>query len=512
MQLVNAQVGLTNLYPEQVIRNPAVNMDNQVIDTLVAENLQGGVNERSLLTAAALSGGLNAQASGFATIQNGWNDSKGLMKLDFIVQDSPVSMVYMHVIGYIHNNNSQGLDLNAIFVPQFSWKSEERLVGSGLMDIPTATKRTIGQRTDYLMNDGSSTDQMVTMRPGDVVEYALNNATQQSIIDQMEAEGLEGMQPVGTVAASNIARVGVIASKRGNLNPAGYAADILGAGLSVQRGQRIYQGGTDTDGVIQSHGEGLFGELAQSAHQTSGTEPAIMRDNFFAEMSSMLGNVRMAGFTGYSINDLLMVFENLNEVLDLTLYDAEQYRVDDLTLNCESMGTSQLAEFVSHEIMMNVMDLLIKYGLTTISFRGSNCDNFGGDGGLSNIVILPYNVTSLTDNDFDMGSKAEAFVLALTNQIFTKLNGININQLTPIRFDVHAELFGTTTINMCVVTEDNISTGFSMNDAGSVSGMQSRTFPTFAINNASSILGNDSTAIAAGANFYTNINEYFTGY
>lgn len=511
IQLVSAMAGLTNYYHQQVIRNPAMDIDTTLTDQMSDENLNGCVTQNTLIMTAVHSGGLNAQPSGYAQIAGGWNESKGLMKLDFIVQSTPVSVEYMHVIGYVTNNGSMdGLTMDALFTPVMSWRSHETTTASGDINNPTTIRRMIGGRTDYLLNDGSNNGHLVSLRPNDVIDYSIERATHQDVMERMEEEGLDSMLPQVTVGASDINRVGVVTSKRSNINPTNYAMDILKAGTGYQRNQHISSNMMDSMGTNPSQFDGTFGELSSIAYAASNTEPQLLRDDFFRNMMDVMGMSSMRGFSGYTISDLMMAFENLNDVLDLKLMNRENFAVNDFTQNTESLGTSQQAEFVSQEITMNIMDLMIKYGLGAISFRGSNCDHFGGDGNLSNVVILPYNVSSLDNDDFMAGQKTEGFVQEMTNQIFAKLNGLRSHDLVPLRFDVHAELLGTTIINIMMVDDQNFSSQMDMNNPGQTpEGMHSRVFPTFAINTFSAVLGDKEEAQKAGSNFFSNIEAYF---
>lgn len=508
MQLIEAKCGLTNYYVEQVIRNNALNLDSTTIDALVAENINGCVSAGTMLNAAALSGGLTAQPTGWANIAGGWSGSNGLMMLKFVDNEhNAMMMEYTNVIGYIHSNDAEGLSSNAIFVPQFSWRTTERAVGGLTLGNTIDIKRTISERTDYLMNDGTQTNPLVTLRPNDVLDYAANHCMADDISRRIEEEGLDGMTPTTMVSGTDISRVGVVPSRRANLNPSAYAGEILETSIGYQRRIRGYNGGDHFS--EQGYNDGVYGELATSSQQLGGREPRLARDAFFRTMNEVMGKVNNRHFTGFTIADLDFAFPNFNDVLDLSLYDASAYSRANFNDISPQMGTAQIGEFVSQEIMMNIMDLMIRHDLSAIKFRGSNCDH-QGDGHLSNVVLVPYDGFSLKADDFELGSKMEQFVWGLSQQIFVKLNGVSVNNLTPIRVDVQAELFGSCTINIQLVDGNTISQGFQMGDAGDVMGMVCRAFPTFAINAYSSILGTSETAIMAGANQMTNINQYFS--
>lgn len=510
LNLVYAKCGLTNWYHDQVIRNNSLNLDSQVVDALVVENVSGGVTRPTLLHAAALSGGMNPQASGFATIagQGGWHESKGLMLLRYAIDEgNPVYQSYLNVIGFVHGNNDQGLSENAIFVPQFSWEEQERIVGS-LVNGLGEVKRNIAGRVDYLINDGSGQGAgMISLRPTDVMSYTANHAIQEEVVQRIEEEGLTGFAPQMVVASADINRVGVVPSRRGNLNPSVYAGELLDASVGYQNRIRGYNGG-DHESELAIN-DGVHGELATAGHQLRCKEPGLQRDLFFSTMTEMTGQMANRGFSGYTIGDIDMAFPNFNDVLDLTLYDKEKFEVTNFTEYAQGMGTSMITEFVSHEIMMNIMDLMIRHDLAVVNFRGSNCD-VSGDGDLANVLLIPYNGVSLKADDFDLGKKMNDFIEQLQSQIFVKLNGMSINTLTPIRIDVSAELFGTTTINITLVDGDNINEGFSFDDGGRILGMETRAFPTFAINNASSMLGTSESALIAGSNYMSNIQQYFS--
>lgn len=510
MKLVKARVGLTNYYHSQVIRNPVMDIDSTIIDKMTEENISGGVSPSTLLMASVHSGGLNAQANGWSNIMGGWNESKGLMMMDFIVNDSPVSVEYMHVIGYVTNNSSdEGLTTDAVFTPVSSWKTHETITSSGYIDNPTTTRSQIGGRSDYLLNDGSQSNSMISLRPNDVMDFSIERAAHQDLVDRLEDEGLPGMVPTTSVAGTDISRVGVVASRRNNNNPTSYANDILTAGTGYQRNMRTSSNMLDNMGDNPNNFSGQFDELANLSYNAVNREPLLLRDDFFNTMCNLTGQSQLRGFNGYTVMDLQGAFENLNDVLDVTFMDKSQFGINDFTQNTESLGTSSTEEYVSQEITMTIMDLMIKRGLSAISFRGSNADNFAEEGGLSNIVILPYNAVSLKNDDFEMGNKVQSFIDDLTNQIFAKLNGLRPHELTPLRFDVTAELMGTCVINMVRVDDSNISNGFNMQDTGIPDGFSSRSYPTFALNNFSPVIGDKEQAQIAGSNFLTNLSTYF---
>src|SRR5690606_12404012 len=147
-------------------------------------------------------------------------------------------------------------------------------------------------------------------------------------------------------------------------------------GTGYQRNSAISNNMLDSMGTNESAFDGMFNELANISYQASNVEPNLIRDEFFHEMMEMQGSSQMRGFRGWSVMDLMTAFENLNDVLDLTLMDQSQFPSLDFTQNTEVLGTSAPEDIISQEITMNIMDLMIKYGLGAINFRGSNCDNF----------------------------------------------------------------------------------------------------------------------------------------
>ena len=224
---------------------------------------------------------------------------------------------------------------------------------------------------------------------------------------------------------------------------------------------------------------------------------------------NMSGGTGFRGFRGFSIADLMMAFPNFEEIHDVTLYNADIYPPFDYTQTAMGMGTSNFQEIISQQLMFNIADLMMYWGISRMELNGSNCDFNDGPNHNSNIVIIPSQVTSLENDDFNAAQKAINLCQDLSNQIFVRLQGDGVTSMTPVRFRIIAELFGSTVINMTIVDENNISSGFDMSDVGG-QGMKEWSYPTFAINNASSILGNDAVALEAGSNFFSNVQSYFS--
>lgn len=509
--LVMARAGLTNYFHNQVIRNSVMDIDSSVVDVLTQQNLDGGISPSTLREAAVMSAGLNFVPDDFANIMGGFNESKGILQLKLLARDTTVSVEYLNVIGYITNNSAvDGLTRDAVFTPVMSWKSHETLTASLDINNPTTVRRQMGGRTDYLLNDGSSYDSNVcSLRPNDVIDFSINNASQDDVLAQMVEEGLDGYQPTTIVGAADIGRVGVVASKRANTNPFLYSEELLKAGTSHQAKQQISSDLLDQMGDNPSAQESMYDSLTDLSYRSSNREPSILRDEFFVEMQGYMGKGSLKGFRGYTIGDLLMVFENLNEVLDVVFMDKNEFPAVDYTQHTDGFGTSTMEEVVSQEITLNLLDLMMKNGLTEISLRGSNCDNFIGDGSMDNIVILPFNPFSVEEDDFELGNKCEQVCEELRGQIFAKLNGLRTHELRPIRFSLTAELFGTAVLNVTTVNENNMNELFSLDDSGIGVGPGSRAFPTYALNNFTSVRSDRESAIKAGANFFTNLQEYF---
>lgn len=508
MQLTRARVSLTNYYVPQVFRNNQVDLSNQLVDELITMNSNGGINTGAIFQAAALSGCLNQQAQA-ATIMGGWNATHGLMQLDFVIESNPLRVKMMHVLGYLNNLSGEGLSTDTVFVPQHSWISQQDQVSSLDMLNPVSIRHSQGRPTDYLLNDGSNQAALVSLRPTDIIEYGVNAGTHQDMMNRMAEEGLEGMMPMSRTVASDISRVGVIASKRSNMSPTGWAADILNAGVNFQQRSRQFTGSGMGDGESQGLNDGMYGELCTQLHQAANREGDITLDYFFADMMATLGSYGLRGTTGYAIGDIMMTYPNFEEIHDITLCDANMYPQMDFTEIAMGMGTSSLPEIVVHSIMFNISDLLARHGISSIQLIGSNCDNGVGEHANSNIVIMPMNVFTQEDNDMNRAQKGINLAQDLTNQIFQRLNGYGGYPATPLRFNLTAELFGSTVINLTLVDEHNLNDSFDYGD-GKIVGSKQWSFPTFAINNASSVIGTNDVAVMAGSNFFQNIESYFS--
>lgn len=503
--LAAARAGLTNMYHPQVIRNQETNLDSRVIDMLVEEKFScGGVSPTTIMEASALGGSLVAQPLAFAGIQEGWGTSKGIMMLTLCTDQSPILEKYTKVIGYITNNSApDGLSADAIFTPVFSWQESKTLVASLGVD-PTQIKQEFGGFTDYMtVNTEQVINSPVTLRPSDVLNSGMGVVLTRQLADQAEHVGLDyGEDNIGLApsvnASQQIQMLGIVNSRRQNINPTMYSAEILNQSINISQdmgvGNRL-----DPQGMFEQNQSGISADgFVQSAYNLAQKESSPSRDEFVRSMLYGLGTGNLAGFTGWSISDLAYVFPNLNDVLDLNLYNGG-FQVNDYTQDTMNMGTSNYGEIVASAITFNLMDVMLRNGISAISITGSNCDSFF-DG---NVVMFPSNPATLIENDPYIAQRITSFMETLDAQVFRHLQGVDKNSKCPVRFSIESQLFGETVVRTTIVNENNISNtgGFE----------QTRVFPTYCLTTFSPVLGDMQTSMVAGSNVVSNIQSYFKG-
>lgn len=503
--LASARVGLTNAYHPQVIRNQETNLDSRVVDMLVDEKYRcGGVTPTTIMEASALGGSLVAQPLGFAGIQEGWGTSKGIMMLTLCTDQNPILEKYTKIIGYISNNSAQdGLSSDAIFTPVFSWQESKTITASLGVD-PTQIKQEFGGFNDYMtLNPEQMISSAVTLRPNDVMSSGMGEIITQQLADQAENVGLDlGNNNIGLAPSVNAGQqltvLGLISSRRQNINPTMYSAEILNQSINISQDMGI-NNRLDTQGIFEQNNTGVNCDgFVKSAHNLAQKEASPSRDEFLRTMLHGLGWGTLAGFTGFTINDMAYVFPNLNDVLDLNLYNSG-FQVNDYTQDTMGMGTSNYAEIVSSAITFNLMDVMLRNGISAINITGSNCDSFF-DG---NVVMFPSNPATLIENDPYIAQRITSFMETLDGQVFRHLQGVDKNSKCPIRFSIESQLFGETVVRTTIVNENNINT------AGMFE--QTRVFPTYCLTTFSPILGDMNTSMTAGRNVVSNIQSYFKG-
>lgn len=506
LALVETIVGLTNYSHPPALRAPSPYMESTMMDELVTQNVSTGVSPTQLKHYSAHLSGLMTNPSEYATIRNGFSEyNKGLMKLTFALNTGGISETMLTVVGYITNNDLEGeLSENAMFTPVYSVKNHRTMTAGAGHDGLTAVRETIGLRTDYLINDGSHSQArgLASVRPGDVMGAAGDNLAYDDVMMQAQSEGIEGFNVVNTTSTGAINQMGIICSNRKNYNPTRYAEELLGSAVNAQK--RLMHTSC-ADGMYGQEDGSQFSNEMSIISEISATllnnESKAAYDEFLNYMKDLNGSTTYRGFRGWQIRDIVNMFPNFGQTIPpdgFVHMDRNRFQVIDYTEIARAFGTSSPMEVIAQELVFNLLDVLISNDLGELSLSGSNYKHMPTEDRLSNIIIVPYNGFPLGDNSSKLQYNMIQAAETLRHQIFNKLNGQHINSMTPIEFEVKAELFGFTEVRLSAPSEEHPE-GIHYFFA----------FPTYAPSPWSPIFSDVESADQLARGVYANVKSYF---
>lgn len=504
--LIETIVGLTNYSHPPALRTPAPYMDSTMLDEMVSQNKITGISQTQLKHYSAHLSGLTTNPSDFALIRGGFSEyNKGLMKLTFLLSGGGVSETHLTVVGYItHNDLECELSENAMFTPVYSWKTHTTMTASAGQDGLSSVQETIGLRTDYLINDGSYTENrgLAAVRPGDVMGAAGDNLAYDDVMSQAAQEGIPDFKVFNTTSTGAINQMGVVCSNRKNYNPTRYAEELLGGAVNAQ--QQLMHNSVQPMWGEDNNGNGSFSNemaiISSISANLLNNESKAAYDEFLNYMRELNGTTTYRGFRGWSIRDIVSMFPNFENTIPPNGFihmDRNRFEVIDYTQIARTFGTSSPFEVIAQELVFNLLDVLISNDLGELSLKGSNYQQAATEDRLSNIVIVPFNGFPLSSTNQRLAHNMMQAAEQLRHQIFNKLNGQNINSMTPIGFEVNAELFGFTTVKLLAPSEygDEVAYYFA--------------FPTYAPSPWSPIFTDIQTADQLSRGVYSNVKSYF---
>lgn len=501
--LVETLAGLTNYTHPPALRAPEPYMHSPMLEEMVLQNKSQGISPSQLKMYSAHMGGLNHAPSGTAEIRGGFSEyNKGMMKMKFRVQNGGIHEEYVHVLGYITGNDLEGeLSENAWFTPVFSWKSQKSMsTGIGL-DALSMIKEEVGIRTDYLINDGSYSQEsgLASVRPGDVMSNAGDSLAFGDVQKEAGEEQVQMASGFNSTSTGAINQLGVVCSNRKNYNPTRYAEDLLGGAINAQ--QKVMFNGVDDGNRVTTMFHSEMNIISDITTDMLNRESRASHDDFLNYMKDLNGATTYRGFRGWQVRDVASMFPNFADTIPATGFvtmDSSRFEVIDFTEISQVFGTSSVAEVIAQEFVFNLLDVLVANGLGGIHIEGSNCDQVATEDRLSNIEMYPSTPASLGDNDVMAGPRMVQACDQLRNQIFNKLNGSSCYQMTPVRFRVEAEMFGITQIWLSTPNEEDRE-GLTVY----------MSFPTYAPSPWSPIFSDVETAHQLTNSIYGNVKSYF---
>lgn len=509
LTLVETLAGLCSYSHAPALRNQSISSDSKLIDQIALDNMAGELTQGAIQGYAPHLSGFTMSPIAQSTIRGGYDEyNKGVAKLKFRVGKENFKTEYLHVFGFVTNNDIEdGISQSAIFVPVCSWRESQTIKnGVDSRGRPVITS-SLSRRNDYIFNDGTLDQHSgwTTIRPADVLNGISNNLDNKKLLDRITEDHDIDRNDINVGESTSSLALTSVISKRGNINPTNYSGEILSTitktnnDISGSRLKNVYTGNEHSVGDVDE------GDYYQStASSAYGRETKSYDDPF---LSIIMEGQSLAGYRGTSFGDLLYHFPNFIDTIPregfITL-DRGRQGVEDFREITRLFGSSGIAETIAYEVVFNILDIMTLNGLSIFHCIGSNCERQdpgyvrrSSDDRMSNIEIVPTHYIPMADGDIEVHQRADYACEDITNQIMTKLNGMGYHVATPVKFEIESELFAMTTIKIALPTDENPNPYFI-----------SYSFPTYAFSRFSPILTNMDGHNRMCDGIYKNLSSY----
>lgn len=471
--LVKAVFGMGNQNHAHVHRHNILDMSTYNIDTVKMEQHQGGVTPNTLNAIAAQSGGLTTTPQGYVNIEDGWNVRRGLGMLNFLITNNSVETAELAVLGYMTGGQAthEGIEPQTMFVPVRCWdtRTTQKFDNQGM---PMASTVITGSH-QFLMGDPTGRDDLKSLRPIDMAQEVLGYMA--SSADGMD-DGFDG------ILAADL-KQNVVMSKTDNLNPTHHARELLKiAAATTTEGQYT--------GIANAIGDAMVGPGIGEAPLTS--------NDFFKTMMAAGGSFSMSNFMGWSLAEIMSVFTNLPDVMNITLLDPNATVGVDNTLTSTEYGGANSYETIASELAYLTVHMLIRCGLTHLVFSATNNPHhFSGiEGSDTGVEVVTGTFGSVLDHDEHAINRVERFKEMLRALFFSKYSTQFAHTSTLLSVQVSCHLFGETSVTVFFNGEQNKERKYVN--------------ATYNVNRTSTNITNSQAGLNAAQNFMQNITDYFT--
>lgn len=474
--LTQAIFGMGNANHDHVHRNNTFNLSPMAIDTLKMEQFRGGVTGTTMNMLASEAGGLSAQASGVVNIEDTWNIRRGIGLLRFHISSNAVESKELSVLCYLHGGGAtpDGIMPETMVVPVRSWAVSTRQVQDN-MGLPMAST-VITNSNQFLLGDPTMMRKLKAMRPMDVANETLGMLAVAE--DGANPDSFDGM------LGADLAQT-VVVSKTQNLNPTHHARELLrvAAGTMTTAGQL---------GVENAYSDAMGG--------ASLAEAPVSENEFFNTMMWQLGSGHMmTGFGGWSVREIMSVFQNFPDVLNLDLLQTTNFAQINNLMDSSTYGAISDYEIIASEVAFMTVHLLMQVGLTHLQFSASNNPHdFNGIVGQLNGVgwaIGPF--MSVLNQDPYADNRVEQFKQLMEQQFFSKYATGYIHNSVIMSIECSCDIFG----------ETSVSIFFN----GDPSDTRRWVNATYCINRTSTNISANNNSLAEARSFMQNISEHFKG-
>lgn len=474
IQLQQVIFGIGNAQHAHVHRHNQLQLDNLDIDKLRYEQEKGGILPKTLHDISMGSGGLSSQPQGYVSVEDGMNLRRGIALAKFSVYSNASESSDMSVVFFMIGGNSSaenGLDGTTRLMPVRCWSTLTSQVNDheGYL----AVRQTVDSTHQFMVGDPYGKKEMAAVRPYDVASAALGYAV---------SAGDASSNNYCGVANSDIGNQ-MLMSKTQNLNPTHYSKELLK--LAVTTGDDVSRNGAD---LAWSIGE----------HMTSSTMSEISaHDNpFMQTMMSVLSVHSLGNFRGWSIDEMVEVWDNFVSVCNIENLDVGRFAADDTVLATSDYGRANSHEIFASEAAMMCVHLLLARGLMFYTFSATNnpteFDNPDVDGG---VAFSPGASMSVLDNDTGLANKVEQFNRDFTDAFFAKYTGPYAHLRTVINLEMECHMFGETKVTISLGGEHHLAKTFSN--------------ATYYINHSGSSIAGTEHGLLESKNYINNVRDYF---
>lgn len=479
MRLESAVFGMSNNAHQHVHRHNQLFLASTDVDALKLEQMGGGVAGSTLNKIAQVSGSLSSQPQGYVDIEGGWNTQHGMGMLKFNITQNSLVEEQLTVLGYLAGGGASvaGIEPQTLFVPVRSWSKVVQNKVNPIDGMPFS-QATVNDSSQFLMGDMGGIKQMAALRPVDIADSIVGYTAVAQEASQVEGALNDYDGNIGSDLNAN----GITVSKTHNLNPVFHSRELIKMATSAL-GDDAAAYGTQyaLSNALQAPG---LGEMNPSENP------------FLRVMQVNTGMATFRGFNGFSINDIMAVFPNLPDVLNLNLMDENIYQGVDNVSTSNEYGTAGYHEILGSELAYLVVHTLIQTGLTSFSFSATNdISEIGGLLSDDGVQYVPGEAMSVLDNDDKLPLRVQTFMNEITNNFFVKLNKAYQHSRTVVGVEVESYMFGETIVKISL--DGNF--------------MDTRKYvnATYAINRHSTNIGANQVSIDQARNFYDNIKNHF---
>lgn len=473
IRLEEALFGLSNNNQPHVHRHNQLMIDSQQIDRLKMEQMAGGVRASTINDIALHAGSLSTQAQGMVELEDGWNIRRGLGMLRFIITKNALVEEELSVVGYLTGGSASELGIagETMFVPVRSWSKVIENKQNPTDGMPYS-QMTINDSSQFLMSDPNHTKKLQALRPVDIADSVVGLAAVAQENPNASYDGNIG---------SDLQVNGITVSKTANLNPVFHSRELIKL-ATASVGETADQFGTQY-------------ALADAVSAPGLNEMHVSENPFLRTMQVNTGMHSYRGFMGFSMDEIMAVFQNLPDVLNVNLMNPSQYSGVDNLLTSAEYGTSSMKEILGSELAYCTVHALIQCGLHSVAFTATN--DIAETGGIANggVVFIPGEAMSVLNHDDNIPGRVQRFQDLIEQNFFSKLNGAYFHDRTVVGVEVRSYLFGETVVE--------ISVGGNLNDT------RRYVNATFAINRHSTNIGANQISVDQATNFYNNIKNHF---